>query len=191
MTISREMDELTKTFDKQATAYLLRDDPKAVIRAFYSMMACAFSHSVFEPVEHRWAWGQYFGPPSTDGAWFELYRNMLIRELDDDTLLLLQATPRKWLEDGKSIEVHRAPTYYGRLSMNMESHTASGSVAVEIDMPDRASPRVLLVRLRHPQGKPIRSATVNGRPWTDFDVQKEWLRIVRPGERHYSIIASY
>ena len=178
-------------YNQQATAYLLRDDPKAVIRAFYSMMACAFSHSVFEPVEHRWAWGQYFGPPSTDGAWFELYRNMLIRELDDDTLLLLQATPRKWLEDGKSIEVHRAPTYYGRLSMNMESHTASGSVAVEIDMPDRASPRVLLVRLRHPQGKPIRSATVNGRPWTDFDVQKEWLRIVRPGERHYSIIASY
>ena len=70
-------------YNQQATAYLLRDELKAVIRAFYSMMACAFSHSVFEPVEHRWAWGQYFGPPSTDGAWFELYRNMLIHERDD------------------------------------------------------------------------------------------------------------
>ncbi|HET7100216.1 MAG TPA: hypothetical protein VFJ52_03625, partial [Terriglobia bacterium] len=29
-------------YDPQATAYLLRDDPKAVIRDFYSMMACAF-----------------------------------------------------------------------------------------------------------------------------------------------------
>jgi len=178
-------------YNQQATAYLLRDDPKAVIRAFYSMMACAFSHSVFEPVEHRWAWGQYFGPPSTDGAWFELYRNMLIHELDNDTLLLLQATPRKWLEDGKSIEVQWAPTYYGRLSMKVESHAASGTIAAEIDMPDRASPGVLLIRLRHPQGRPIHSATVGGWPWTDFDVQKEWLRIERPNPGRYSIVASY
>ena len=39
-------------YNQQATAYLLRDDPKAAIRAFYSYMASAFSHSVFEPVEH-------------------------------------------------------------------------------------------------------------------------------------------
>lgn len=50
-------------YNPQGTAYLLRDEPKAVIRTFYSTMACAFSHSVFEPVEHRWFWGQYFGPP--------------------------------------------------------------------------------------------------------------------------------
>jgi len=178
-------------YNQQATAYVLRDDPKAVIRAFYSMMACAFSHSVFEPVEHRWAWGQYFGPPSTDGAWFELYRNMLIHELDDGSLLLLQATPRKWLEDGKRIEVQRAPTYFGWLSMNVESHAASGSIAVEIDVPDRTSPNVLLIRLRHPQAKPIRAATVNGKPWTDFNVQEEWVRIEHPDRGHYSIVATY
>jgi hypothetical protein len=178
-------------YNQQATAYLLRDDPKAAIRDFYSMMACAFSHSVFEPVEHRWAWGQYFGPPSTDGAWFELYRNMLIHELDDGSLLLLQATPRKWLEDGKRIEVQRAPTCYGRLSMKVESHAASGSITVEIDVPDREVPRVLFVRLRHPQAKPIRAATVNGKPWTDFNVQEESVRIDRPSQRHYSITTSY
>ncbi|MDT8303582.1 MAG: hypothetical protein RQ760_19030, partial [Sedimentisphaerales bacterium] len=137
-------------YNQQATAYLLRDDPKAVIRAFYSYMTCAFSHSVLEPVEHRWAWGQYFGPPSTDGAWFELYRNMLIHELDDDTLLLLQATPRKWLEDGKTIEVERAPTNYGRLSMKINSQAALKKLLAQIDMPDRRHPQILLVRLRHP-----------------------------------------
>ena len=178
-------------YNQQATAYLLRDDPKAVIRAFYSMMACAFSHSVFEPVEHRWAWGQYFGPPSTDGAWFELYRNMLIHEQGDLHLWLLKATPRKWLEGGKTIEVQRASTCYGRMSMKVESHAASGSITAEIDMPDREAPGVLFVRLRHPEAKPIRSATINGKLWTDFDVQEEWVRIVRPGERHYSITTSY
>jgi len=178
-------------YNQQAIAYLLRDDPKAAIRAFYSYMACAFSHSVLEPVEHRWAWGQYFGPPSTDGAWFELYRNMLIHELDDDTLLLLQATPRKWLEDGKTIEVERAPTHYGILSMKINSQAASDKLLAQIDMPDRRHPHILLVRLRHPTGKPIKSITVNGRDWADFDVKKEWLRIKNPDRPRYSIVAGY
>jgi hypothetical protein len=178
-------------YNQQATVYLLRDDPKAVIRAFYSYMACAFSHSVFEPVEHRWAWGQYFGPPSTDGAWLELYRNMLIRELDNDTLLLLQATPRKWLEDGKTIEIERAPTYYGRLSLKIESRAVSNKILVQIDMPDRKHPSELIVRLRHPTGKAIKSVTINDRDWNDFDVKKEWVRIVKPNQRAYSIVAYY
>jgi hypothetical protein len=116
---------------------------------------------------------------------------MLIHERDDGSLLLLQATPRKWLENGKYIRVQRAPTYYGRMSMEVESHAGFGNISVNVDMPDRASPGVLLVRLRHPQGKAILAATVNGQPWTDFDVQKEWLRIERPSHGHYSIVASY
>jgi hypothetical protein len=178
-------------YNPQATAYLLKDDPKAVIRAFYSYMACAFSHSVLEPVEHRWTWGQYFGPPSTDGAWFELYRYMLIHELDDDSLLLLQATPRKWLEDGNKIEVERAPTYYGQMSLTVDSKAAAGGLVAQIDMPRRQTPRRLLVRFRHPQGKLIQSVTVNGASWTDFDTQKEWIVIEKPLQSHYTIIAQY
>jgi hypothetical protein len=116
---------------------------------------------------------------------------MLIHEQGDLHLWLLKATPRKWLEGGKTIEVQRASTCYGRMSMKVESHAASGSITAEIDMPDREAPGVLFVRLRHPEAKPIRSATINGKLWTDFDVQEEWVRIVRPGERHYSITTSY
>jgi hypothetical protein len=178
-------------YTQQATAYLLRDEVKPAIRAFYSMMACAFSHSVFEPVEHRWAWGQYFGPPSTDGAWFELFRRMLVHELDDDTLLLLQATPRRWLEDGKRIEVERAPTYYGPLKMIIDSHAASGQIRANIELSARKRPGLLLVRLRHPQGKPIKAVTLNGRNWTDFDPNKEWVRIVKPNREKYEIISRF
>jgi hypothetical protein len=186
-------------YNPQATAYLLRDEPKAVIRAFYSYMACAFSHSALEPVEHRWGWGQYFGPPSTDGAWFELYRHMLIHELDDDTLLLLQGTPRKWLEDGKRIQVDRAPTYYGELSMSVESKAASGELAAQIEMPGRSAPLLgerrrpgrLLVRFRHPQNKPMRSVSVNGQDWANCDIQKEWVVIPEPRRERYTIIARY
>ena len=178
-------------YNPQATAYLLRDEPEAAIRAFYSYMACAFSHSVLEPVEHRWGWGQYFGPPSTDGAWFELYRHMLIHELDDGTLLLLQATPRQWLEDGKRIEIERAPTYYGQLSVTIESKAATDRLIAEIQMPQRRTPGQLIVRFRHAQNKPIQAVSVNGESWTNYDTQKEWVVIPEPREERYTIIVHY
>ncbi|MEK7403513.1 MAG: hypothetical protein AAB225_00250 [Acidobacteriota bacterium] len=178
-------------YNQQATAYLLRDDPKAAIRAFYSYMASAFSHSVLEPVEHRWTHGQYFGPPSTDGAFFELLRNMLVHEGENETLVLGLATPRKWLEDGKKIEVRQAPTWYGRLSLLIESRAASGQIRATIEPPDRRNPRLLLLRLRHPQAKGIRSVTVNGKTWTDFDPRREWLRLPNPEQRRYEVVADY
>ena len=122
-------------YNQHATAYLLRDEPEAAVRAFYSYMASAFSHSVFEPVEHRWTHGQYFGPPSTDGAWFELYRNMLIRERDDDTLVIAQATPRAWMQDGQKIELERVPTYFGAVSATLESRARAGEIRADIQMP--------------------------------------------------------
>ena len=178
-------------YNQQATAYLLRDDPEAVIRAFYSYMASGFSHTVYEPVEHRWTHGQYFGPPSTDGAWFELFRNMLIHERDDGALVLGAATPRPWLANGKKIEIEGAPTYYGKLSMTVESSAAAGRITASISMPNRSHPREILVRLRHPDSKKMRAVTVNGRSWTDFDPAKEWVRIPQPTDARYIVVASY
>jgi hypothetical protein len=178
-------------YNQHATAYLLRDDVKPAIRAFYSMMACAFSHSTFEPVEHRWSWGQYFGPPSTDGAWFELYRQMLIQERDDGTLALLQATPRKWLEHGKEIRIERAPTYYGALNLKLTSRADAGEISANIDLAERKRPLTLLLRLRHPQAKPIRAVSVDGEHWTDFDPVKEWVRIQNPKQKRYEVVATY
>ena len=177
--------------DPQGTAYLLRDDPKAAIRSFYSLMASAFSHTDLEPLEHRWIHGQYFGPPSTDGSWFSIYRHMLINDLTDGTLFIAQATPRPWLEDGEKIEVERAPTYYGTLSFTLESKAGSGKILAGITMPDRSHPSTLQVRFRHPESKPIRSVTVNGQNWTDFDATQEWVRIKSPAEPRYSIEVSY
>ena len=178
-------------YNQHATAYLVRDDVKAVIRTFYSYMASAFSHSALEPVEHRFTQGQYFGPPSTDGAWFELYRNMLIFERDDDSLLLAGFTPRRWMDDGEKIEVRGAPTRFGPLSMTLQNRTAGKQLEATVEMPGRTRPSALLVRFRHAGGNQIRSVTVNGRSWTDFDAAKEWVRIQAPAERSYSIVVRY
>jgi hypothetical protein len=179
-------------YNQQATAYLYRDEPEAAIRAFYSMIACAFSHHQLTPLEHRWAWGQYYMPPSTDGAWFELYRNMLLNELGDEgTLFVGQAVPRAWLVDGKRLAVERAPSYFGPLNLWMESAAATGSLIAWVEFLSERRPQTLRLRFRHPEQKPIRSVTVNGAASLEFDVAKEWVQIRNPMETRYAIIARY
>ncbi len=178
-------------YNPQGTVYLLRDEPAAAIRTFYSTLACAFSQGQLEPVEHRWAWGQYFGPPSTDGAWFELYRNLLIFESSDGSLRLGQATPRRWLEDGQRIRIDRAPTYYGPVNLEIESRAARGEIRAIIELSGRNPPAVVLLRLRHPEGRPMRSVEVNGGDWNGFDREKEWIRLGVPGAVRYVVQARY
>jgi len=177
-------------YDQQATAYLFRDNAKATIKAFYSMMAGGFSHGVYEPVEHRWRWGQYFGPPSTDGAWFELYRNMLVRESDDHTLTLMQAAPRAWLENGKRIAVSNAPTWFGNVSYQVQSSAAAGRIQATVELQAREAANSVLLRIRHPQGKPMKDVTVNGKEWKDFDAQKEWVKL-RGAAGKYDVVVTY
>lgn len=179
-------------YNQQATAYLRRDEPEAAIRAFYSMMACAFSHHQLTPLEHRWAWGQYYMPPSTDGAWFELYRNMLLNELaGDGTLFVGQAVPRAWLEEGKQIVVERAPTYYGPVNVRFESAAATGRLIATVEFLGDRRPETLLVRLRHPDRRALRSLTVNGVATPGFDAANELVRIPGPTQSRYTVIGRY
>jgi hypothetical protein len=179
-------------YNQQSTAYLYRDEPEAAIRAFYSMMACAFSHGQLTPLEHRWAWGQYYMPPSTDGAWFELYRNMLVNELrGDGTLFIGQAVPRAWLANGKRITITSAPTYFGPVNVRIDSAVATGRITAELEMASSRRPAAVLVRFRHPDQKPLRSATVNGAAWRDFDAGKEWIRVSSPMETRLTLSAHY
>lgn len=175
---------------QQSTAYFLRDDAKSVIRSFYSLMACGFSHEQFSPLEHRWGWPQFYGPPSTDGAWFEIYRKMLLNELGKDSLIIGQAIPRKWLENGKKIDVKNAPTYYGNLSFQIDGLNSRQEIKAELAIPSQQPIAQLLVRFRHPAGKPIKSVKVNGQVWTAFDVKKEQVTIPTPSG-NYSISVTY
>jgi hypothetical protein len=75
--------------------------------------------------------------------------------------------------------------------MTVDSHAASGLLTASIELPKRRPMKRLIVRFRHPEAKPVRSVTVNGRNWTDFDVQKEWVVIDKPIESQYVVEARY
>jgi hypothetical protein len=108
---------------------------------------------------------QFYCPPnSTANAFFlTMLRQLLVQDvdLDDDgepeTLRLLFATPRAWLDDQKTIRVERAPTAFGPVSVVVTSQLERGEITGEIEMPRRL-PLHTFLRLRLPEGWRIVSA---------------------------------
>ena len=106
----------------------------------------------------------------------ENFRNLLVME-DGPSLWLARATPRAWLEQGKRIKVRNAPTYFGTVAYEIVSDVDHGTITATIEIPARKPPHAVLLRLRHPQRKPIKSVTVNGKAWSDFDPVREVVHL--------------
>jgi len=159
---------------------LRRDVPERALVSFYGMLAQGFTRNTFiggegyslEPVDDG---GRMFYLPPNSAAnahFLTMLRHLLVQDwdLDDDgkpeTLRLAFATPKRWLEDGKSIVVERAPTAFGPVSFRIESQLASGRVRAEFDLPTRNPPQRALARIRLPDGWRIVGARLNDRAAT-------------------------
>ena len=111
-----------------------------------------------------------------EAAFLERFRNLLVME-DGDSLWLARATPRAWLEQGRTIAVKNAPTHFGTVNYEVVSAAEHGKILATVDIPSRNPPKSVLLRLRHPKALPIQSVTVNGKPWKDFDPVREVVRL--------------
>jgi hypothetical protein len=110
-------------------------------------------------------------------AWFMTnFRNLLVWE-DGDVLWLARATPRAWLEQGKKISVKNAPTFFGPTAYEIVSDVDNGKINATVELPSRKAPKEVVLRFRHPKSAPIQSVTVNGKPWTEFNKDKEAITL--------------
>jgi len=80
-------------------------------------------------------------------------RWMLYLERGND-LYLMPGIPRKWLEDGKRIEIDGMASYFGRVKINIESCLAQGIIRALVEIPgDGHGLERVFLRLPHPEGK--------------------------------------
>jgi len=110
----------------------------------------------------------YMPPNSTNNALFlKILHDMLIftyfnQNGEPKELLLAHFTPRHWLEDGKEIRVVNAPTPFGRISFHIKSFISKNAVEADIQLP-KSNPDKILLRLRTPNKREIKSVEINGR----------------------------
>ena len=157
---------------RYALDVLRRDEPERALVSFYGMLAQGFTRNTFVcgegasivPTDSN---GRLLSLPPNSAAnahFLSMLRDILVQDSDmnDDgkpeTLRLGFATPKRWLEDGKSYKVEHAPTAFGPISLKMESHLKNNEVIAEVDLPARNAADKILLRARVPDGARIVSA---------------------------------
>jgi hypothetical protein len=160
--------------ERHANIHLAADDAPNFLRSLLNQYAVEIMPGEYTFREHTTG-----GPPDKiyeEAAFLERFRMMLVME-DGENLWLARATPRVWLEQGKKIHIKNAATYFGTVGYEIFSDADNGKVTATVEMPSRKPPKAVLLRLRHPRAAPIKSVTVDGKPWTDFDAKREVIRL--------------
>jgi len=163
---------------------LLRDDVNRALVSFYGMLAQGFTRNTFicgeggavAPLDEG---GRFMSLPPNSAAnahFLSMLRYMLVQDYDHnddgkpDTLRLCFATPKRWLEDGKTIKIDRAPTTFGPVSVKIDSHLSQGFVQADVALPERNTPDKILLRTRLPDGWKVTSATVGSNKLSQNDL---------------------
>lgn len=148
------------------------DEVERALTSFYGKLAQGLTRDTFVGAETTGLrpmdeFGRLmFRPPNSAAQAYFLWmlRYLLVQDwdLDDDgepeTLRLGFATPKRWLEDGKTIKVERAPTAFGEVSLKIQSHLTRGEVVANLALPTRNEPKQILLRIRVPDGWRVTSA---------------------------------
>jgi len=161
--------------------YAARDEVKPFIRSYFNAIPSLLNTenlSFWEHFHNLGAWNK-----THETGWFlEQTRTMLVTERGDE-LWLAPFVTSNWLKDGMVVEVRHAPTRFGSVGYRITSRAARNLIEAVIDPPGgappatRRAPTAIVIRLRHPDGKPMKSVAVNGRPHKDFDPKKETVRV--------------
>ena len=139
------------------------------LRIFYTVLASDVSHQALTTCE----WRNNTQPHvHSISSLIHMLRTMMAQDRDGG-LYLLQGTPRRWLEDGKEIDIRELPTWYGPLSLHCVSHVARGEVQLRLQAPDRFGAVPIRLRLRLPVELRLSGVTVNGQPGGQID--GEWI----------------
>lgn len=158
--------------------YLLRDEPKHFLRAYFNAFAVSYFPDTRMMTEHAlpnigdWRGDHY---KASDEANSTCYLRLMFVEERGDDLWLGAALPRYWLADGNTVGIERSATYFGPVSMRITSRAAEGRITMRIEPPVRNPPKRIYARLRHPDGKRMVRCEVDGKPYDRFDPDKEWV----------------
>jgi hypothetical protein len=123
-------------------------------------------------------------------GWFLCQTETMFVAERGDELWLAPFVTNHWLKDGMKVSVRNAPTHFGKVGYTITSAAAKGWIEAVVQLPAECTARKIVLRLRHPDGKPIQSVIVQGKPHKDFDLKKETITF-EPSGQSVTIRAEY
>jgi len=178
-----------------AYGLLQHDLVREYLLTFFSLMAHQYTRGTWTAPETRNLDPKQFAAPYCAPAQMVvplLTKWMLVFEdPNSNTLVLAKATPRTWLEDGKIISVSNAPTRWGRVAFALRSRLEQHRVEASVTLPSGDPPEITRLRLRTPEANQIRSATLNGKNWSDFDPENETVTLPAGLKGRIDVVVQY
>ncbi len=123
---------------------------KPFLNTYYNTMSGQADRSTYTFWEHTYRNSQH---KTHEEAWFLMETRWMLYMEDGDTLSLLKTIPRAWMEDGKEILLDNVKSFFGGISLKAKSNTAKGYIEASVECPEDRKPRVVTLRLPHPESK--------------------------------------
>ena len=162
-------------YGRSAELYAMRDEVKPFIRAYFNAIPALLNRETMTFWEHFHNQGAWNKTHET-GSFLSQSRMMFVVEHGDE-LWLAPCVTSNWLQDGQAISIRNAPTGFGPVSYTITSHVAQGFIEASVTPPTRDAAKAIVIRVRHPEGRRMKSVTVNGQAHTDFDAEREIVRL--------------
>jgi hypothetical protein len=160
-------------------AYLFRNEIPAAIRNIYNAMVSCLYRDVNAFTEEYRRWGVGSGPmyKIPDESRFNTrICDMLVLEKGKE-LWLASGTPRCWLDPGNRIKVYNITTAYGSIAYEIRNGAVTNTIEASINLPSCSYPDKILLFIRAPFERPIKSVTLNGKEWKNWDPVKECIEL--------------
>jgi hypothetical protein len=130
--------------------HLIRGEVKAFLKIYYNQLTALQDRQTYTFWEHYCQASQH---KTHEEGWFLMQTRWMLWLEQGSTLKLLAGIPRPWMEDGKTIELNRVASYFGPLTLKVESHLAEGAIEADITLVDKKRlPASVVIRLPHPDG---------------------------------------
>lgn len=123
---------------------------KPFLKMYYNTVSALADRETYSFWEHLY----HVSPNKThEEAWFLMQTRWMLFFENGATLRLMNAIPRKWLEDGKTIEMDGVQSYFGSLNVKVTSAIKKGFITATIKCSSDRKPKRVIIRLPHPNGK--------------------------------------
>ncbi len=123
---------------------------KPFLKTYYNTFSALADRETYTFWEHLY----HASPHKThEEAWFLMETRWMLYMEDGSTLRLLNTIPRKWMEDGKTIELNDVQSYFGPLNVKVKSGIKHGYIEASIQCNSDRKPGEVTIRIPHPDGK--------------------------------------
>ena len=176
--ITRENAALSQPYYcRHDIAHLRRGEVKLFLKAFYNQFTALQDRQTYTFWEHYYHLTSH---KTHEEAWFLMKCRWMLAYEEKNTLELFRCIPRKWLENGKRVEIKTLVTHFGKLNAMIVSYGDMMEVSVDVER----LPESIEIRIPHCEEKVAKKVSCG-----NYDAENETVSFC--GTKNIRFVAEF